>query len=139
MHTLRARSPWGALMPEVRAAPAPAHANTTCCHSNRGKRQMKPLHLALWRNRLSFLHLIPSFGLGNADEPELGVRTEGTRSWERFSLSVCRPPTSLRSGTGSLRLILRISQGSQFWRLQRNADPARLREDAVIGFWSQLA
>lgn len=48
MHTCRkqlhtyyiqcAHSPRGSLMPEVRAAPTPLHANTTCCHSNRDKR-----------------------------------------------------------------------------------------------------
>ena len=36
-HTLCAHTPLGALMPEVRAAPTLMHANTTCCHSNRGR------------------------------------------------------------------------------------------------------
>lgn len=48
-------TPQGALMPEVRAVPTPVHANTTCCHSNRGRSQMKPLHLAPLFPHLSLL------------------------------------------------------------------------------------
>lgn len=38
-------TPQSAMMPEVRALPTPWRANTTCCHSNKTRRQMQPLHL----------------------------------------------------------------------------------------------
>lgn len=38
-------TPQSAMMPEVRALPTPWRANTTCCHSNKTRSQMQPLHL----------------------------------------------------------------------------------------------
>lgn len=49
-------TPQSAMMPEVRALPTPWRANTTCCHSNKTRSQMQPLHLAPFSPPLYYLY-----------------------------------------------------------------------------------
>lgn len=49
-------TPQSAMMPEVRALPTPWRASTTCCHSNKTRSQMQPLHLTPFSPPLYYLY-----------------------------------------------------------------------------------